>query len=60
VGRELTGEAVVSGPSGEEAKRLLDEAEERTRASRERAREELGDAGGDRAPSGQGGDRKAR
>ena len=49
VGRELTGEPVVSGPSGEEARRVLDEAAERTRASRERAREELGKVDGDRA-----------
>jgi len=49
VGRELSGEPVVSGPSGEEATRMLDEAAERTRASRERAREELGKVLGDRA-----------
>jgi len=55
VGRELTGEPVVSGPSGEEAARLLDEAAERTRASRDRARQELDKAAGESAPSGQGG-----
>jgi len=41
VGREPTG-AVVSAPEPPEAERILDEAAERTRAARERAREELG------------------
>lgn len=41
VGREPTG-AVVSAPSREEAGRILDEAAARTRAARERARDELG------------------
>jgi len=41
VGREPAG-AVVSAPAPPEAARILDEAAERTRAARERAREELG------------------
>ena len=47
VGRELVGEPVVEGPSREEAGRTLDQAEERTRAARGRARGELGKVGGD-------------
>jgi len=49
VGREL-GEPVVSGPSGEDASRVLDEAAQRTRASRERARDELGKVQGEGGP----------
>jgi hypothetical protein len=41
VGREPAG-AVVSAPAPPEAERILDEAAERTRAARERAKEELG------------------
>ncbi len=52
VGRDLTGTPVVSGATGNEAKSLLDREEERTRAARARARDELGKAGGDsQAPS---------
>lgn len=47
VGRDLTGQPVVSGPTGEEANRLLDEEAERTRAARGRARDELGNVGGE-------------
>jgi hypothetical protein len=49
VGRDPTGEPVVSGPSGDEAAKALDEAAERTRAARERAREELRRAAGEPA-----------
>lgn len=49
VGREPSG-AVVSAPAPPEAARVLDEAAERTRAARERAREELGKVDGDRDP----------
>ncbi len=52
VGRELTGEPVVTGPTDEEAQRQLDEAAERTRAARTRARDELGKVAGERAPPG--------
>jgi len=41
VGRDPTGDPVVSGPSREEAARSLDEAAERTHAARDRARKEL-------------------
>lgn len=51
VGRDPTGEAVVSGPTGDEATKLLDQEAERTRAARERARQELGKVGGDPATS---------
>ncbi len=51
VGRDLTGAPVVSGATGDEAKRILDQEEERTRAARARAREELGKVGGDPAPA---------
>jgi hypothetical protein len=44
VGRDLGGEPVVSGPSREEAAKLLDQAAAESRAARERAREELGKA----------------
>lgn len=50
VGREPTGQPVVSGATGEEATRALDREEERTRAARERAREELGKVGGTPPP----------
>ena len=40
-GRELGGPPVVEAPGHEEVKRELDEAAGRTRAARERAREEL-------------------
>jgi predicted PurR-regulated permease PerM len=53
VGRELTGEPVVTGPSNEEAQRQLDEAAEQTRAARTRARDELGKIAGERAPPAQ-------
>ena len=46
VGREPTG-AVVSAPTREEAERILDSAAERTRAARDRAREELGNVDGE-------------
>lgn len=49
VGREPAG-AVVSAPPPPEAERILDEAAERTRAARERAREELGKVDGERDP----------
>jgi predicted PurR-regulated permease PerM len=49
VGRELTGEPVVTGPTSEEAQRQLDEAAERTRAARTRARDELGKIAGEQA-----------
>ncbi len=45
VGREPAG-AVVSAPAPPEVERILDEAAERTRAARERAREELGKVDG--------------
>jgi len=51
VGRDLTGAPVVSGATGAEAKELLDKEEERTRAARARAREELGKVGGDSTPA---------
>lgn len=51
VGREPTGTPVVSGATGDEAKRVLDREEERTRAARTRAREELGKVGGEPAPA---------
>jgi len=60
VGREPTGEPVVAGPTGEEAQRLLDEEAERTRASRGRARDELGKVGGDVPPPPLRKDSKAR
>ncbi|BDG06802.1 hypothetical protein [Anaeromyxobacter oryzae] len=41
IGRDLSGQPVVAGPSREEATRTLDAAAERTRAARERARTEL-------------------
>ena len=41
VGREPSGAPVVEGPSRDEAKQVLDRAEERTRAARKSAREEL-------------------
>src|SRR5512142_2779631 len=44
VGREGGG-AVVDAPRPEEATRQLDEARDRTRAARDRAREELGKVG---------------
>jgi hypothetical protein len=47
VGREPTGEPVVSGATGDAAGRVLDEEEARTRDARARAREELGKVGGD-------------
>lgn len=49
VGREPN-EAVVSGATGDQAARILDEEEERTRAARDRARGELGKVGGDLTP----------
>ncbi len=51
VGRDLTGTPVVTGATGDEAKRILDQEEERTRAARARAREELGKVGGDSPPA---------
>jgi hypothetical protein len=51
VGRDPSGDPVVSGPSREEAARTLDEAAERTRAARERARAELSGVTGERAPA---------
>ncbi len=50
VGRELAGQ-LVSGASREEAGRTLDQEEERTRAARERARQELENVGGAPAPA---------
>ncbi|HET6437919.1 MAG TPA: hypothetical protein VFG59_07650 [Anaeromyxobacter sp.] len=47
VGRDLVGEPVVHGPSGGGAEHALDEAAERTGASRKRARDELGKVGGE-------------
>jgi hypothetical protein len=41
IGRELGGAPVVKAPPSEEVKSELDQAAERTRASRERARKEL-------------------
>jgi hypothetical protein len=41
VGRELRGPPVVQAPSREEVTRELDQAAERTRAARDRARKEL-------------------
>ncbi len=56
IGRDLSGEPVVAGPSREEAAQALDAAAERTRAARERARTELekvhGTAGGGRQREG--------
>lgn len=49
VGREPAG-AVLSGATRDEATGLLDQEEERTRAARTRAREELGKVGGVPAP----------
>jgi hypothetical protein len=57
VGRDPVGDPVVSGPSREEAERTLDEAAERTRAARERARSELSGVTAEPAPKGKG-DRK--
>ncbi len=45
LGREPAGQ-LVSGASREEAVRTLDQEAERTRAARERARQELGNVGG--------------
>ncbi|HSP18527.1 MAG TPA: hypothetical protein VLQ79_03375 [Myxococcaceae bacterium] len=50
VGREPAGQ-LVSGASREEAARTLDQEEERTRAARERARQELGKVGGAPPPA---------
>ena len=60
VGREPTGEPLVAGPSAEEAARVLDEAAERPRASRERARGELGKVQGEGAPPARDEGRPAR
>jgi hypothetical protein len=49
VGREPSG-AVVDAPQPAEAERILQDAAERTRAARERAREELGKVGGGAEP----------
>ncbi len=55
VGREPAG-AIVSGASSSQASQVLDQQAERTRASRARAREELGKVGGEpAAPGGEGG-----
>jgi hypothetical protein len=52
VGRELGGSPVVEAPRGADVKRELDQAAERTGASRERARRELDSLGqsGEQAP----------
>lgn len=50
VGREPTGAPVVSGATRDEATGMLDREEERTRAARARAREELEKVGGAPAP----------
>lgn len=51
LGRDPTGEPVVSGPGREEAARMLDEAAERTRPARERARDALGGLEGPAGPT---------
>jgi hypothetical protein len=61
VGREPTGDPVVTGPSPAEVARELDAAEQRTRTARERARSELGSVEGGAAPApekGRGGEGK--
>lgn len=50
VGREPAGAPVVSGPTGDEAGKVLDREAERTRAARARARDELGKVSGEPAP----------
>jgi len=42
VGRDLAGTEIVPAPTSDEVSQQLDAAAERTRASRERARSELG------------------
>jgi hypothetical protein len=61
VGRDPADDPVVAGPTREEAVQRLDEAAERTKAARERARRELDQvdprpAQGDRGALPQGGD----
>lgn len=51
VGREPAGEAVVAGPGDAAIARELDEAANRTRAARDRARKELGELDGGTAPA---------
>jgi hypothetical protein len=58
VGRDLTGDPVVSGPSREEAARTLDQAAERTRAARDRARTELSGVSGEPPPPPSGNGKK--
>jgi hypothetical protein len=50
VGRDPIGDAVVAGPSRDEASRTLDAAAERTGAARTRARAELSGAEGEPPP----------
>jgi hypothetical protein len=56
VGRDPTGDPVVSGPTREEAARTLDQAAERTRAARDRARTELSGASAEPSPKPKGAD----
>lgn len=51
LGRDPTGEPVVSGPGREEAARTLGEAAERTRAARDRAQHALGQLEGPAGPT---------
>jgi hypothetical protein len=60
VGREPTGAPMVEGPTRDEASGVLDQAEERTRAARANARDELGKVGGEASPPERKGAKPAR